>query len=143
MACTLPIVPVSSLHLLALTAQQHWPHAKRILVVNNAFMGEVYAAHFVVRHGDICALGEEQIMQPERLTAEMGSSCVAVGDAWAAYPKQLAKLAHQIPVVDDRLRPAASSAFAFADGQIDAGNTCSHGTIKLAYLRHSGAWRKA
>ena len=142
-ARALPIVTVSSLHLLALTAQRRWPNAQRILVANNAFMGEIYCADFAVRQDGVCMLGHEQIVRPEELSKNVDKSCVVVGDAWAVYSDQLASVACDAQVVDKQLRPAIASSFAYAERQIASGNTVTFTTLKLAYLRQSKAWHKS
>jgi tRNA threonylcarbamoyladenosine biosynthesis protein TsaB len=88
LAADIPVVPVSTL---ASVAQQSFENlgAERVLVANDARMGEVYAGYFCCdAEGLAYAVGDEAVVHPEVLPLEDGR-WLGVGSGFAAYREVL------------------------------------------------------
>jgi tRNA threonylcarbamoyladenosine biosynthesis protein TsaB len=80
-----PLVLVSSLAALAARA----PEGTRVCATIDAYKGEVYAGIFVVDGGEPRLQGDEQVLPPDALAAQLDSSTVMVGDGVIHYPALL------------------------------------------------------
>ena len=131
-----PVVPVSTLGALALQAQ-----GPRVLAAIDARMGEVYAAAFEVRDGDMLALDTERVIHPE--TVELPGDVngwQGVGTGFAAQEGALAaRLGSRFSAIDAAALPHAADvarlgALAFARGEAVAPEF-----VEPAYLRNNVA----
>ena len=131
-----PVVPVSTLGALALQAQ-----GPRVLAAIDARMGEVYAAAFEVRDGDMLALDTERVIHPE--TVELPGDVngwQGVGTGFAAQEGALAaRLGSRFSAIDAAALPHAADvarlgALAFARGEAVAPEFA-----EPAYLRNNVA----
>ncbi len=82
-AADLPVVPVSTLAVLALGAAREIGQA-RIAVALDARMGEVYWGVYAVGDEDAEPLGEERVCAPGAVSAPPGE-WFGAGSGWAAY----------------------------------------------------------
>jgi tRNA threonylcarbamoyladenosine biosynthesis protein TsaB len=96
----LKVVPISNLAAVAERARQLAPDARRILVVNDARMREVYWAEYAVAD-ELQPLGEERVDAP----AAVVIAPAVAGDIWAAAGRGLAAW----PELADRARAGGAS----------------------------------
>lgn len=100
----LPVVPVSNLAALAARCLRRC-RGKRVLVVNDARMGEVYWAGFAgcADRGPPVAVAAEQLSSPAWLGEQpLRGDWQPAGNGWAAYPDALAVLARRLPPVREQ-----------------------------------------
>ena len=133
-----PLAGVSTLETLALQA----PHsALPVCALLDARKKEVYAGCFQWQDGWPRPLGEERVLPPERLLAELHEQMLFVGDGAVAYRtlivRQLGPRAHFLPAV--YAAPRASHAAQLALRQFAVGEALPAAQVNPRYLRASEA----
>ena len=123
-AWNVPLLPVSSLALLAATVQRH-SGANKILAVMDARMGEVYAGLY---ENGACT-GEDRVCAPEALPAEWFEGALVAG-AGTVYADRFPTGA---TLAEDNYMPEAIDAFSLLDSA--AWQPPLQG-IELHYLRN-------
>jgi tRNA threonylcarbamoyladenosine biosynthesis protein TsaB len=140
----LPVVPVSSLQVLAQTALAALAK-DRVLVGQDARMNEVYwAAYCVDDKGLMKAVIEDQLSLPEKveLPAEDQGWC-AIGDAWQQYEQALSARFQGISFeIVEAVFPEARYLSLLAADLLAAGHSVSPEEALPVYLRGKEAWRK-
>jgi tRNA threonylcarbamoyladenosine biosynthesis protein TsaB len=120
-AAQLPVVPVSSLRAVAQRALAGQGADARVLVCQDARMGEVYWALFELRDGHAVPVGAEAVSLPARVALPAGwqgdTELLGAGTGFAVYP-QLSTLAR--PLVDCLPRAAEIAQLAAHDGLAEA-----------------------
>lgn len=115
-----PVLPVSNLRAVAWQAAQIRAACERVLVCQDARMGEVYWGAYECRGGDARLLGLEAVGRPAGVSAPPawhGLAACGAGSGFAAYP-ELAAGVHLLP--DCRSHAAAVAALAECDGLASA-----------------------
>ena len=105
-AWNVPLLPVSSLALLAATVQRH-SGANKILAVMDARMGEVYAGLY---DKGVC-IGEDRVCAPEALPAEWFDGALVAG-AGTVYAERFPT---GVTLAEDNYMPEAIDAFSLLD----------------------------
>jgi tRNA threonylcarbamoyladenosine biosynthesis protein TsaB len=121
-AAGLPVIPVSDLRALAQQLLPPPPHDARMLICQDARMGEVYWAGFVGFAGHARADTPESVAAPSRMIAaarawlSSGAACGG-GSGFSAYP-ELSVLRPQLESVHAEIHPRAReiAVLAAADG---------------------------
>lgn len=133
----LPVVPVSTLRAVAQSAFEQDAAAQRVLVCNDARMGEVYWAWFE-RGGDGLAqvAGPEGVSAPAQVVVEAASSPAAIGAGrgFAAYP-QLAASAPGLARILAEAWPSAAAIARLAAPEVAAGRVLSAASALPVYVR--------
>ncbi len=146
----LPVIPVSTLHAMAVGAvhSHQLADATDILVALDARMNEVYWAVFTVKDGFPTPKSQEFVSDPsdvaEFLSSEasdsltVSNSLVKVGAGCHYQPIQ------EIPadLEDITLLPRAEHMLVLADKDWQSGRTLSAENTQPVYLRDSVAWKK-
>lgn len=138
LALDVPLLPVSTLQVLALRAPADAP---RVLATIDARMGEVYAAAYERRDGVLVAASDEVVRAPEAVTlpgADDGWHAVGTGLA-AANGVLAERLAARLAGVDARALPHAADLLALALPAFARGETVAPESIEPAYLRDNVA----
>ncbi len=141
-----PVVPVSTLHALALQghqlAQKENLFSTRIITALDARMGEVYWGEFGVQNGLINLIGDEKVTQPtEMLTAtQLDSSndlVVAIGTGWDAYQQELfeSKTPENICFLQKKL-PSAIAIAELASLMLSEGKAVPPEEAQPVYIRN-------
>lgn len=138
----LPVVPVSSLQVIAQTAYHQLGH-EAILVGQDARMNEVYwAAYGVDAQGHMVSQLDEQLRLPSKVALPaVELSWVLVGDAWETYQAALAEQLQPLSfhpagaVLPEAQCLASLAAALFAQGQVVAPEAALP-----VYLRGKEAW---
>jgi tRNA threonylcarbamoyladenosine biosynthesis protein TsaB len=138
LALDLPVVPVSTLHVLALRAPANTP---RVLAAIDARMGEVYAATFERRDGVLVPISTEVVCAPDAVQLPGDASdWYAVGTGLGAANGVLAeRLASRLAGVDAQALPHAADLLALALPAFARGEAIAPEKIEPAYLRDNVA----
>lgn len=138
LALDLPVVPVSTLQVLALRAPAGAP---RVLAAIDARMGEVYAAAFERRDGVLVPVSAEAVRAPDAVALPGGANdWYAVGTGLGAADGVLAgRLAPRLAGVDAQALPHAADLLALALPAFARGEAIAPERIEPAYLRDNVA----
>jgi len=112
----LPVLPVSTLRAVAQHVAEREPAAQRVLVCQDARMGEVYWAPFTLRAGFAEAAGEEAVGVPAQVRLPAGwvaADTLGAGSGFDAHAV-LGELARVLPAC--RSRATCIAALAAHDG---------------------------
>jgi tRNA threonylcarbamoyladenosine biosynthesis protein TsaB len=132
-----PLVPVSTLQVLALRAPADADH---VLSSIDARMGEVYLARQVRVDGHWQSQGEETVCAPGAVTLPDGTRWFGVGTGFGAAEGLLAnRLADQLDGVDAQALPRASDLLALAVPAFARGEGMAPERVEPAYLRDNVA----
>jgi tRNA threonylcarbamoyladenosine biosynthesis protein TsaB len=139
----LPIVPVSSLQIIAQTALANFD-CKEVLVAQDARMNEVYwAAYQVDDIGIMRAQIDDQLCLPSEV--ELPAADIAwtpVGDAWQNYRPALAAKLHEISLETERdVYPESQHLARLAALFFTQGSSLAAELAQPIYLRGKEAWR--
>lgn len=121
----------------AITLQQ----AQYVAVAIDARMDEVYFAQFKNENGVAILVGEEQVIPPSLVSAQLASNSAHLcGTGWQAYP-ELNDIVeqHNVPTI---LYPDAAYTFELAKMLIQTGQICDTEAVKPVYLRDKVTWKK-
>ena len=138
LALDLPVVPVSTLQVLALRAPAH---ADKVLACIDARMGEVYAAAYARDGEQWRALGREAVLPPASVVLpDDEAGWYAVGTGMAAADGVLGqRLGRQLAGVDATALPHASDVLKLALPAIARGQVVAAERLEPAYLRDNVA----
>jgi tRNA threonylcarbamoyladenosine biosynthesis protein TsaB len=134
----LGVVPVSNLAAVAQRAADLAPDARRVLVVNDARMREVYWAEFAAGGGPVTPLGAEQVTAAANvaLPAQTGHvAWVAAGRGLQAWPELAARCRAHGAVVLETLLPRAREILALAIPTVAAGQALPPEQALPVYVR--------
>ncbi len=137
LALDLPLVPVSTLALMAAGAHRRLG-ARHVLTVLDARMGEVYwGAWHIDDDGEPQPLGEERLSAPEAVTLpHHDAPWHAVGSGWAAHPQALARGTGLDPArARPHWYPSAWDLALLGARRLAAGDTVSAEAARPTYLR--------
>jgi len=138
LALDLPVLPVSTLQVLALRAPADATH---VLASIDARMGEVYAGAFIREAGQWHALDAERVLSPSSVALpDAQAHWHGVGTGFAAAEEILAqRLASQLRAVDAQALPHAADVLALALPRLAAGQGVAADRLEPAYLRNEVA----
>jgi len=134
-----PVLPVSTLHTLALRAPVQ---AKQVLACIDARMGEIYAACYSrTQTGELVLHNAEQLLAPNHLVLPKNiPSCTGVGSGFAAANGVLAtRLKKRLDSIDSQALPCASDVLKLAVPAWMRGEGMAAEQVQAAYLRNNVA----
>lgn len=85
-AAELPVLPLSTLDVLAWQGRQLQPRFARWQVAMDARMGELYTAGYCVTEAGLERLTDEALLAPQALTVWSEDDCGRIGAGWALDP---------------------------------------------------------
>jgi tRNA threonylcarbamoyladenosine biosynthesis protein TsaB len=138
-AADLPVVPVSSLAAAATAAMRlhGWP---RVLIANDARMGELYTAAYDRSEDGIPVAREaERLLTVDALCLPPGEGWRGAGSAFSAWPELAARLA--LASVDASLEPSARDLLELASAAFARGEAVAAEEALPVYLRDQVAWQ--
>lgn len=142
----LPLVPVSSLAVLAQTCSREREQSNTMVAID-ARMDQVYWACYRQVEGLAELQGEEQLASPEFIEAGMvddtQGSWFGVGDGWKyaeRFPREIFK---KIGQVDMECYPHARDVAILAVNKLASGSTFHPEQAQPNYLRGREAWKKS
>jgi len=133
----LGVVPISNLAAVAQRAADLAPEARRVLVVNDARMREVYWAEFAAA-GAVTPLGAEQVTAAATVAFSSDAAhlqWVAAGRGLAAWPELADRCRARGAVVLDSLLPRAREILALAIPTVAAGQALPPEQALPVYVR--------
>jgi len=142
-AADLPVLPVSTLQTMAMTAQRlhNFTADQPLLVALDARMSEVYWGHFAGKTAK--PLSDEYVAAPSKLAEYLSAqeniaSFVGLGPGWH-YPELQAL---GLPVEHQDISPQAEDILSLALLEWNAGRAITIEDAQPTYLRDSVAWKK-
>ncbi len=129
----LGVVAVSDLRALAQRAFGLEAGCERVLVCNDARMGEVYWAAYTRREGLAEPAGPEQVGSPATLPASVRAA--GAGRGFAAYPQLAAHTGVEVPAGWDRLLPCAREIALLAAPEVRLGRLLAPEEALPVYVR--------
>jgi len=143
LALDVPVIPVSTLAVLALRAQPLAAGAgpQRVLSAIDARMGEVYTAAYELRDGEPHALDREAVLAPDAAQLPDGDDgWFGVGTGFAAADGALRqRLSARFAAIDADALPHAGDLARLAAAAYARGETVAPERIEPAYLRNNVA----
>ncbi|MDX1900892.1 MAG: tRNA (adenosine(37)-N6)-threonylcarbamoyltransferase complex dimerization subunit type 1 TsaB [Gammaproteobacteria bacterium] len=128
----LPVVPISSLAVLAQSAYERhgWTD---ILTAMDARMQEIYFATWKVNpEGYVEVIDDEKLIIPSKISLSKEMNWYGVGDAWTHYPEQMA---YRPRVIDAEILPLAVFLLSLAKPFFSRGQWVSAQDVVPTYLR--------
>lgn len=145
-AADLPVIPVSTLHAMAVGAAVEHEVAEEgyILAALDARMEEVYWALYQLRQGQVVPVSEEFVASPDDVAQAAVLNAVAARDlikvgAGCHYPAMTRIQARR---EDQALLPRAEFMLGLAQTAWEQGQTNAAEHTQPVYLRDSVAWKK-
>lgn len=142
----LPVVPVSTLHAMAVgaAADQALVEGGYILAALDARMSEVYWALYQLRQGQVIPVGEEYVSSPEDVCQAPMLSGIAAADLIKVGPGCHYPALREMPASsdDEALLPRAEFMLGLAQTAWEQGQTTTAESTQPVYLRDSVAWKK-
>ena len=131
-----PVVPVSTLRVLAAQAQ-----GDNILAAIDARMGEIYAAAFRREGDDVAATSEEVVIAPASYALPgQGSDWIGIGTGFAAESATLqSRLSDRFARIDATALPHAADVARLAAQAFARGEAVAAELVEPAYLRNNVA----
>lgn len=135
----IPVIPISSLQVLAQTAYRE-RGIKKALVCVNAYMGELYWGEYALQQDSMIAIAKEQLLKPENVVLPDDlASYAGVGSGWLlesiSVPESF--------IIDTDILPHAQDVAALAVLEFKQGKALSIDDISPVYLRQQDAWKSA
>ncbi len=130
----LPVLAISSLAALAQGAFRRTGQS-RLLVAQDARMGEVYWATYEILAGRARLIGAEQLSAPDAVHVPEGTDWHGVGNAWASYDMPAVAARPLGEELAGDLVPDAVDVLALAEQAQAAGLARSAGEARPSYLR--------
>lgn len=127
------VVPISDLAAVAQRVAQLDPDARRVLIVNDARMREVYWAEYLVE--GIRPQREERVNAPGDVVVTAGESWVAAGRGLIAWPELAERCRAAGASLRPDLLPRASEVLALARPQVAAGQVFAPELALPVYVR--------
>lgn len=127
------VVPISDLAAVAQRVAQLDPDARRVLVVNDARMREVYWAEFLA--DGIRPTGEERVNAPGDVVVTPGKDWVAAGRGLAAWPELAERCRAAGATLRPDLLPRATEILALARQPVAAGQVLAPEAALPVYVR--------
>lgn len=134
----LPVAPISTLAATATAAgrRHEW---RRVVVANDARLGEMYTARYAAGADGLPLLeGEERVLDPGALPPA-GPGWRGVGSAFFVWPDLATRLG--LDEVDPALEPSARDLLGLAEAMFAAGGGVPAWEALPVYLRDEVAWR--
>ncbi|BAV96681.1 tRNA (adenosine(37)-N6)-threonylcarbamoyltransferase complex dimerization subunit type 1 TsaB [Lysobacter enzymogenes] len=143
LALDVPVIPVSTLAVLALRAQSLAGSAgpQRVLSAIDARMGEIYTAAYELRESEAFALDQEAVLAPGAAQLpDDGVDWLGVGTGFAAADGALReRLGARFAAIDADALPHAADLARLAAAAYARGETVAPERIEPAYLRNNVA----
>lgn len=144
----LPVIPVSCLKSIALSAYQK-TQCKHVLAAIDARMDEVYWASYRLQDKQWQLDAEEIVISPDKIQLpdtllDGGKSWVGAGSGWASYKDRLlttdnGALPTPLPEIMPGIMPSAETIAQLAVDEFHAGNTVSVADAVPVYIRNDVA----
>lgn len=137
-AANLPVIPVSSLALMAQkTFELH--NSRQVLCLSDARMSEIYFGRFTLQNGLMMAADNEGLCSPATIDFQFDDKWVSCGNAWLEYEKELASFSKQFEQIYPDIIVSADSIIPYAEHYLKSNQTVSAPDLQPVYLRNQVA----
>lgn len=140
-AADLPVLPVSTLEALALSAYR-LEKADRVVAALDARMDEIYVATYHMIDDMPQAIGVEQVCSPSSFALEGEETYLGVGSGWRYLEDMHGEVQQRLQVSADTYYPSAANILAIAERDFNQGITVAAEDALPVYLRDHVAWKK-
>ena len=137
----IPVLPVSSLNILAQTAYRLY-RCRNLVSIFDARMSEVYWCSYVVKDGLMVACSDEKVSSPNAVGPEPGLPWCAAGPGLTAYDEVFSKSTFEIGRRYPDLYPSARDAIELGEKVFAAGRFVEPEAAIPVYVRNDVAWKK-
>ena len=142
MGAKLPVVPISTLQLMAATASRklNLQPGTKIYPLLDARMNELYVGHYRLTKVNVDKVADDQLVPVSDsfiADAEIDSAGVGVGDGWVLLPET-----DLIEQVYPDLLPEAEDILPIATANLANAKLCDIRDIEPLYLRDRVSWQK-
>jgi tRNA threonylcarbamoyladenosine biosynthesis protein TsaB len=137
----LPLLPVSTLAAMAVSARQLNPQQQRVLTALDARMDEVYWGAFDISGALPQPLMEESVRPPAQAEAPQTGAWFGVGSGWRYREQMPVALQQQVSAIEPECHPDARAMLVLAQAQLAAGEGVAPEQALPVYLRE-GSWKK-
>lgn len=137
----LPLLPVSTLAAMAVTARERFPDAGQVVTALDARMDEVYWGAFDLSADQPVALMEESVRAPKDVALPREGLWLGVGSGWRYSDQMPASLVSAVSELDMECYPDARAMLMLAEAQLAAGEGVAPEEALPVYLRE-GSWKK-
>lgn len=137
-ASDLPVIPVSSLAVLAQAAYRE-KKSENVLVAVNAHMQEVYYGIYAAQKGVMHAVEADSLCQPDVIAIPQGK-WLAVGSAWDVYGELREKIINS-HAIESTLVSQARDVLTLAEFALQNKQVVTAQELTPFYLRTKSAWR--
>lgn len=128
-------LPVVAVHTLMAVAEASGE--QKVIVCQDARMGEVYFAAYAKSATDWQTISPAMVCKPEQVPALAGDGWVGVGSGWVAYKQVLeATYANQLTSVLPNITPSAQAVLALAQPVFTAGHAQAAHEVAPIYIRN-------
>lgn len=136
MACDVPVVPVSTLAVLAQSAYREHG-AEVVLAALDARMQEVYWAEYRLGENNLMQLqGQEQVLPPAEVTVEQEGTYLGCGSGWRAYQEVMIEQLKRLQLsVEADCWPHAQDLLPLAIAGFKQGQTVQAERVEPVYIR--------
>lgn len=145
-AAGLPVLPVSTLAVLAQTAQRELGR-DQVLPILDAHMGEVYFGCYQLGAQGMEPVVDDQIAKPEAIDLPISQQALGdwagVGDGWQKKIALPALLRSGVALTVERLHPKAQDLAILAARDWQRGLAVEAQRAEPVYLRDKTAWRRS
>jgi tRNA threonylcarbamoyladenosine biosynthesis protein TsaB len=132
----LPIIPVSSLQALALSAAANSSASLTVAAALDARMDEIYLGIYRLQNNELETLLADCLAKPDEVELPGGAALLAAGPGWLAQPSMSRRLARRITAVNGDLRPQAGALLQLAEPLLRAGKGLDAAAAVPNYLRN-------
>ncbi len=129
----LPVLPISSLQILAQSAFQKYS-CQKVIAGWDARMNAIYWGVYILDRGRMMVFEKEALSSPPDIAPPEGNDWVLAGNAWQAYQSQLHPGMAALPYFTG-LYPQAGALIELATADYLAGKTRSPFELEPVYLR--------
>ncbi|MFW1677989.1 tRNA (adenosine(37)-N6)-threonylcarbamoyltransferase complex dimerization subunit type 1 TsaB [Pontibacter sp. JAM-7] len=140
-AANLPVIPISTLRALALSAWQQ-EQVLHVVAALDARMDEIYVAAYQIEQGLPVELLPEQVCAPGDLVLPEMQAPLAVGSGWAYLGSMSAQVQALVTCSAKTYYPDAAAILTLAQADWAQGNTVTAENALPVYLRDQVAWKK-
>jgi tRNA threonylcarbamoyladenosine biosynthesis protein TsaB len=135
-AAKIPVIPISSLAILAQAAYAEYG-ANKVLAAIDARMSEIYWGHYVIdKQGVMQCEDIEIVCAPDKISLPSSGNWYGVGNGWGTYANTLmAKLGETVPEYQSEIYPQARSMIPLALAAFKGGQIVNAEEALPVYLR--------
>lgn len=135
----LPVIPVSTLRILAQTAYDKFS-CSQVLVVLDARMEQIYWGAYKIIDGLMEEVIPDAIVAPDKISFSQDGNWIGVGNGWEVYHAELQKNCH-VTAIKSEILPEACSMIKLAQTAFEQHKTVAPQFALPVYLGGGKTWK--